>query len=198
MYKKSELSMNHGLIVSKEGDIILPDGLKIVEDDEQTPMISISNANAHNHVVQANYVGNDVLRLLVMSMSNTAFSADANNVVSLTLEANAETLGQKVISIENVRLVNVDSRTESLAPNTQAIVDIVDDLTGIQPMASVKGTRIRVEGHDIVVTAESDGVIRLISTDGKQRIFQIRAGEQRFPVSQSGVYVIEGRKIIIK
>lgn len=25
MYKKSELSMNHGLIVSKEGDIILPD-----------------------------------------------------------------------------------------------------------------------------------------------------------------------------
>ena len=164
----------------------------------QIPAVSISNANAHNHFVQANYVGNDVLRLLVMSMSNIAFSADANNVVSLMLEANAETLGQKVINIENVRLVNVDSRTESLAPNTQAIVDIVDDLTGIQPMASVKGTKIRVEDHDIVVTAESDGVIRLTSTDGRQRMIQVRAGEQRFSVSQSGVYVIEGRKIIIK
>ena len=189
---------NTGQYTAFQCDIILPDGLKVAEDDEQVPMISISNANAHNHFVQANYVGNDVLRLLVMSMSNIAFSADANNVVSLMLEANAETLGQKVINIENVRLVNVDSRTESLAPNTQAIVDIVDDLTGIQPMASVKGTKIRVEDHDIVVTAESDGVIRLTSTDGRQRMIQVRAGEQRFSVSQSGVYVIEGRKIIIK
>ena len=189
---------NTGQYTAFQCDIILPEGLKIAEDDEQAPMISISNANAHNHVVQANYVGNDVLRLLVMSMSNTAFSADANNVVSLTLEANAETLGQKVINIENVRLVNVDSRTESLAPNTQATVDIVDGLTGIQPMAAVKGTKIRVEGHDIVVTAESDGVVRLTSTDGKQRMLQVRAGEQRFSVSQSGVYVIEGRKIVIK
>ena len=178
-------------------DIVMPEGLTIAEDEQQIPMVSINNENAQSHIVQANYVSSGALRLLVMSMNNNAFGNNGNDVVSLTIKANAATLGQKVINIENVRLVNVENRTESEAPDTQTIVDIVDTPEGIQQIA-VNGVQIRVEGQDLVIVAERDGVLRLTSMDGKQRILQVKAGEQRFPINQAGVYVIENRKVMIK
>lgn len=189
---------NTGHYTAFQCDIVLPEGLTIAENEQQVPMISISSANAQDHIVQANYVGSGALRLLVMSMNNTAFATNANDVVTLTFEANAETLGQKVINIENVRLVDVESRTESEAPDTQATVEIVDTPSGIQQMVAINDFKIRVEGHELVVVAEADGVLRLTSMDGKQRMLQVKAGEQRFTINQAGVYAIENRKIMIK
>ena len=189
---------NTGHYTAFQCDIVLPEGLTIAENEQQVPMISISSANAQDHIVQANYIGSGALRLLVMSMNNTAFATNANDVVTLTFEANAETLGQKVINIENVRLVDVESRTESEAPDTQATVEIVDTPSGIQQMVAINNFKIRVEGHELVVVAEADGVLRLTSMDGKQRMLQVKAGEQRFTINQAGVYAIENRKIMIK
>ena len=189
---------NTGHYTAFQCDIVLPEGLTIAENEQQVPMISISSANAQDHIVQANYIGSGALRLLVMSMNNTAFATNANDVVTLTFEANAETLGQKVINIENVRLVDVESRTESEAPDTQATVEIVDTPSGIQQMVAINDFKIRVEGHELVVVAEADGVLRLTSMDGKQRMLQVKAGEQRFTINQAGVYAIENRKIMIK
>ena len=189
---------NTGHYTAFQCDIVLPEGLTIAENEQQVPMISISSSNAQDHIVQANYVGSGALRLLVMSMNNTAFATNANDVVTLTFEANAETLGQKVINIENVRLVDVESRTESEAPDTQATVEIVDTPSGIQQMVAINDFKIRVEGHELVVVAEADGVLRLTSMDGKQRMLQVKAGEQRFTINQAGVYAIENRKFMIK
>ena len=189
---------NTGQYTAFQCDIIMPEGLTIAEDEQQMPKVSINSNNAQNHIVQANYVSSGALRLLVMSMNNKAFGNNGNDVVSLTIEANAATLGQKVINIENVRLVDVENRIESEAPDTQTTVDIVDAPTGIQHMLAVNGVQIRVEGHDLVVVAERDGVLRLTSMDGKQRLLQVKAGEQRFPINQAGVYVIENRKVMIK
>ena len=189
---------NTGHYTAFQCDIVLPEGLTIAENEQQVPMISISSANAQDHIVQANYIGSGALRLLVMSMNNTAFATNANDVVTLTFEANAATLGQKVINIENVRLVDVESRTESEAPDTQATVEIVDTPSGIQQMVAINDFKIRVEGHELVVVAEADGVLRLTSMDGKQRMLQVKAGEQRFTINQAGVYAIENRKIMIK
>ena len=188
---------NTGQYTAFQCDIVMPEGLKIAENEQQMPKISLNSANAQNHFIKTNYISNDVLRVLVMSMNNTAFAAGASDVVSLTVEANAETLGEKVINIENVRLVNAGNRTESEAANTQTTVDVLES-SGIQQLAAVKGLQIRVEGHDLVVTAESDGVLRLTSIDGNTRMLQVKTGEQRFFINQPGVYVIEGRKIVIK
>ena len=189
---------NTGNYTAFQCDIVLPEGLTIAENEQQVPMISISSANAQDHIVQANYIGSGALRLLVMSMNNTAFATNANDVVTLTFEANAATLGQKVINIENVRLVDVESRTESEAPDTQATVEIVDTPSGIHQMVAINNFKIRVEGHELIVVAETDGVLRLTSMDGKQRLLQVKAGEQRFTINQAGVYAIENRKLMIK
>ena len=84
------------------------------------------------------------------------------------------------------------------APDTQATVEIVDTPSGIQQMVAINDFKIRVEGHELVVVAETDGVLRLTSMDGKQRMLQVKAGEQRFTINQAGVYAIENRKIMIK
>ena len=187
---------NTGHYTAFQCDIVLPEGLTIAENEQQLPMISVSSANAQNHIVSANYISSGALRLLVMSMNNTAFATNDNDVVTLTFEADNE-LGQKVINIENVRLVDVENRIESEGPNTQTTVNIVDESTGIQQMV-VNGLKIRVEGHELIVVAENDGILRLTSMDGKQRLLPVKAGEQRFSISQSGIYAIENRKIIIK
>ena len=177
-------------------DIVMPEGLTIAEDEQQMPKINISSANAKNHIVQANYVSSGALRLLVMSMNNSAFSANANNIVSLTIEANSETLGEKVISIENVRLVDVGSRTESEVASTQTKVNIVDAATDISNMAY--GMKVNVKDHDIIVIANADAVLRLVGVDGRQRVLRVKAGTNTFFIPQSGIYMLQGRKIVIK
>ena len=73
-----------------------------------------------------------------------------------------------------------------------------DYSVAIQQMVAINDFKIRVEGHELVVVAETDGVLRLTSMDGKQRMLQVKAGEQRFTINQAGVYAIENRKIMIK
>ena len=188
---------NTGLYTAFQCDIVLPEGLTVAENDQHAPMVNISSANAQNHIVQANYIGNGALRLLVMSMSNQPFAGNDNDVVSLTIEAGGET-GQKVISIENVRLVNVENRTESTATSTQATVDIVDAATGISQAAQGDDLKVSVNGHEIIVQANGDASLRLVSADGKQRVLKVSAGTNSFLIPQSGVYVLQGRKIVIK
>ena len=188
---------NTGHYIAFQCDIILPEGLTVAMNDQQQPMVSISSANAQSHVVQASIVSSGALRLLVMSMSNSPFAA-ANEVATLTIEANASDLGQKVIEIQNVRLVNVDDRTESLAPDTQAIVDIVNEVTNAKGIALGKNMKVSIEGHDLVIVADADAILTLVAVDGTQRVLKVKAGTNRFFVRQSGMYILQGRKIMIK
>ena len=186
---------NTELYTAFQCDIVLPEGLTVAEDDDNIPMVRICGANANNHIVQTNYVSSGALRLLVMSMNNSPFEANANNVVNLTLEANAATLGQKVINIDNVRLVNAESRLETVAASTQATVDIVDETTSINNMA---GMKLSINDHVMTVIANADTTLRLVSVDGKQRVLTVKAGTNSFFIPQSGIYMLQGRKIVIK
>jgi hypothetical protein len=189
---------NTGQYTAFQCDIVLPEGLTIAENEQHIPMVNISSANAQNHIVQANYVSSGALRLLVMSLNNSAFAANGNDVVNLTIEANSETLGQKIINIENVRLVDVESHTESQAASTQATVDIVDASTDINNMAYGVDMKVSVNEHEITVIANADAVLRLVGVDGKQRTLKVKAGSNSFYIPQSGVYMLQGRKIVIK
>ena len=186
---------NTELYTAFQCDIVLPEGLTVAEDDDNMPMVSICGANANNHIVQTNYVSNGALRLLVMSMNNSPFKANVNNVVNLTLEANAAIPGQKVINIDNVRLVNAESRLETVAASTQATVDIVEETTNINSMA---GLKVSINNHVITVIANADTTLRLVSVDGKQRVLTVKAGTNSFFIPQSGIYMLQGRKIVIK
>ena len=189
---------NTGQYTAFQCDIVLPEGLTIAENEQHIPMVNISSANAQNHIVQANYVSSGALRLLVMSLNNSAFAANGNDVVNLTIEANSETLGQKIINIENVRLVDVESHTESQAASTQATVDIVDASTDINNMAYGVDMKVSVNEHEITVIANADAVLRLVGVDGKQRTLKVKVGSNSFYIPQSGVYMLQGRKIVIK
>lgn len=189
---------NKDQYIAFQCDIMLPEGLTAATNEKQVPMVNVCGANAQTHVVQADYIGSGALRLIVMSMSNSAFAADDNNVVSLTVEANSNVLGQKDIDIQNVRLVSVADHTESVVPDTRATINIVDPATGFNSIASGKNLQVTVEGREIVIVSDSDTTVTLAALGGTYRTLQVKAGENRFVIEQPGVYVLQGRKIIIK
>ena len=55
-----------------------------------------------------------------------------------------------------------------------------------------------VEGREIVIVSDSDTTVTLAALGGTYRTLQVKAGENRFVIEQPGVYVLQGRKIIIK
>ena len=189
---------NKDQYIAFQCDIMLPEGLTAATNEKQVPMVNVCGADAQTHVVQADYIGSGALRLIVMSMSNSAFAADDNNVVSLTVEANSNVLGQKDIDIQNVRLVSVADHTESVVPDTRATINIVDPATGFNSIASGKNLQVTVDGREIVVISDTGAVINLVHMNGTQRILKVNVGENRFHVDQPGVYVIQGQKIMIK
>ena len=189
---------NKNQYIAFQCDIMLPEGLTAATNEKQVPMVNVCGADAQTHVVQADYIGSGALRLIVMSMSNSAFAADDNNVVSLTVEANSNVLGQKDIDIQNVRLVSVADHTESVVPDTRATINIVDPATGFNSIASGKNLQVTVEGREIVIVSDSDTTVTLAALGGTYRTLQVKAGENRFVIEQPGVYVLQGRKIIIK
>ena len=109
-------------------DVVLPEGMTFAMNDQSSPTVSLGSANAQSHIIQANDIGNNGIRIVVMSMSNVAFSSE-NAVVNITVNADANEVGQKIVIIKNVRLVNVDQRTEFEAPTTQTTANIVEKRT---------------------------------------------------------------------
>jgi hypothetical protein len=49
-----------------------------------------------------------------------------------------------------------------------------------------------------VIVSDSDTTVTLAALGGTYRTLQVKAGENRFVIEQPGVYVLQGRKIIIK
>lgn len=189
---------NKDQYIAFQCDIMLPEGLTAATNEKQALMVNVCGADAQTHVVQADYIGSGALRLIVMSMSNSAFADDDNIVVGLTVEANSNVLGQKDIDIQNVRLVSVADHTESVVPDTRATINIVDPATGFNSIASGKNLQVTVEGREIVIVSDSDTAVTLAALGGTYRTLQVKAGENRFVIDQPGVYVLQGRKIIIK
>ena len=54
------------------------------------------------------------------------------------------------------------------------------------------------EGREIIINAPKSMTTQLISVDGKSRTLQLQKGENRIFVETPGVYVIRGKKFIIK
>lgn len=179
-------------------DIMLPEGLTVATNEQQAPMVNVNGANADSHVVLADYVSSGALRLVVMSMNNSTFASGEEDVVSLTIEANPDVLGQQTIDVQNVRLVSVADRQECEAPDTRATIQIVEPSTGFDGIATGNNMQVTVDGREIVIISDTDAVINLVRMNGTQRILNVNAGENRFYVDQPGVYVIQGHKIMVK
>ena len=187
---------NAAEFIAFQCDVYLPAGMTIARNENDGLMIGLSGDVNSNHIISANLLENGVVRMVVMSPQNEAIDLANNNIVNLTVMTDDAMIDGSVIDIRDIRLVR-GNNSEYLAPDASASV-YFGDPTGISNTLAYKELKIRVEGHDIIVGAPSDTVLRLTSVNGISKNLQVHAGENRFHVETSGVYVINGKKFVIK
>ena len=178
-------------------DLQLPEGISIIQDNQANPIVTFTDSQENGHVLSAKSISDNTLRFVVYSMQNKAFADSNDGVIKLTLTAaDGITPGLADITLTNARLVNVDNRKEFSAPDTQTLVSITEP-TGINTI-SAEELQIAVDGRILIIDSTKDMTTNLISIDGKTQLLRIHSGKNRINVENSGIYVICGKKLIIK
>lgn len=178
-------------------DVVLPEGIHIARDAEGHMQVALAGCKTASHVVSAESINETTVRIIAYSMQNTAFKETEGSVLNIVLEADEQApYGDVEISIQDVRLVKASDRKEYAAPSTSALLTItkVDDINSL----AGNDLQIRVDGRQLTIFAAEPTTAYMTAIDGKARLLRLEAGENRFYVEAAGVYVICGKKYIIK
>ena len=120
---------NHSLYTALQCDIVLPEGL-LFADNQSSGIVTLSEANRQTHLVETSSLSNGALRVVIMSMSNSALTG-SNPIANFEVQAAGDVVGQKTIEIQNVRIVSVRNRAEYTVENTQTTVNVLEARTVI-------------------------------------------------------------------
>ena len=118
-------------------DLFLPEGLTLTKDEQGEPIMSLCGNNAQSHIIESNVLTNGGIRIVVMSMSNVAFTPE-NAIANITIDVSSDAVGQKTIRTENARLVSVGDRTELDVSDTQSTANVVEQKTTITAKNSTR------------------------------------------------------------
>lgn len=178
-------------------DVVLPEGIHIARDAEGHMQVALAGCKTASHVVSAESINETTVRIIAYSMQNTAFKETEGSVLNIVLEADEQApYGDVEISVQDVRLVKASDRKEYAAPSTSALLTItkVDDINSL----AGNDLQIRADGRQLTIFAAEPTTAYMTAIDGKARLLRLEAGENRFYVEAAGVYVICGKKYIIK
>ena len=84
-----------------------------------------------------------------------------------------------------------------MVPDVMSQVVVVDPTT-IDEQFMAGSPKVHVEGHHLYLEAKEAKTMRLVSANGVVRVLHLQPGQNRIFVEVSGVYMLEGRKIVIK
>ncbi|WP_288287224.1 MBG domain-containing protein [uncultured Prevotella sp.] len=107
-------------------DIFLPTGLTLGQNTQGLPLVTLNSANTKTHLTESSYLSNGGIRIVVMSMSNKAFSFNSDALANIIILASSEAVGQQNIRIENVRLVTAGTRIELTAQSSQVTANVME------------------------------------------------------------------------
>ena len=65
---------NHPLYTALQCDIVLPEGLSFAVSNQSSGIVTLSEANRQTHLVETSTLNNGALRVVIMSMSNSALT----------------------------------------------------------------------------------------------------------------------------
>ncbi|MBR2244763.1 MAG: leucine-rich repeat protein [Prevotella sp.] len=156
-------------------DVYLPEGMIVARNDNGKLLVGLADGITSNHVVSANMLDNGVLRVVLMSPQNESIKLLENSIINLTVETDEGMTDNRVIDIRDIRFVRNIGNSEYLAPDASATVTF-GDVTGIEG--------IQTEG-------ETFDVYNL-------RGQKVRTNVTNFNGLQKGVYIVNGKKVMVK
>lgn len=168
-------------------DVAVSDGLKVGR-------ISLADGVSDGHSVAL--AGHDGFVRAVSYGSTPYLAGNDGTLALITLEAEAGVrAGEYDVTLTNVMASDADGNLYRLA--NRHITVAYSPTTGLHRMAG-DGLAISVEGHTVTITSASDTVITFSDMRGISRRIEINAGVNVMTVDTEGIYVIEGRKIVIQ
>ncbi len=113
-----------------QADIILPDGLTVaMEDDEY--IFDLTERKTRTHTVSSNLLSSGAIRILIASPKKTVFTGNSGALVTFDIIADANLVGPKVITLNNVIASETNSTTHAL-PVTACSVTVVKSAESLE------------------------------------------------------------------
>ncbi|MBP3775822.1 MAG: leucine-rich repeat protein [Prevotella sp.] len=156
-------------------DVYLPEGMTVARNDNGKLMVGLADGITSNHVVSANMLNNGAMRVVVMSPQNESIKLLENGIINLTVETDEGMTDSSMIDIRDIRFVRNIGNSEYLAPDASATVTF-GDVTGID------GIQVEGEAFDVY----------------NLRGQKVRSNVTNFNGLQKGVYIVNGKKVMIK
>ena len=178
-------------------DIYLPEGLHVVTDTYGNPAVSLGSRKAASHVISSAEVENGSIRVIAVSMNNDSFTETEGTLFSITVEAESDVTGFDTVNLRGVRLVANGGYEEYLAPNTSAIVSYVGEGTNLENSESSEDLIIYSIGQQLFIESPCATTKYLVAVDGKNMLLNILPGKNSFYIDNKGVYVVDGKKVVI-
>ena len=113
-----------------QADIMLPDGLTVaMEDDEY--IFGLTERKTRTHTVSSNLLSSGAIRILIASPRKTVFTGNSGALVTFDIIADANLVGPKVITLNNVIASETSSTTHAL-PVTACSVTVVKSAESLE------------------------------------------------------------------
>lgn len=169
-------------------DVTVSDGLRVSD-------VALTDGVADGHTVTLAAHDGGLVRAL--SYATTPYlTADDKALARIMLEAEADAgAGEYDVDVTNVMASDADGNLYRLAD--RHITVAYDPTSGLRRVAA-DGLEISVEGYVVTIVSPADTVVTFTDMRGMSRRIGINEGVNVMTVDTAGVYVIEGRKIIIR
>ncbi len=173
---------NESRFTGVQFDVLSPDGLAV------TSVTLRHTGQGHS---AANYrFADGALRM--MAYGTGEFPANEAIAAIHTAADQMSAVSQRIV-LTNVLASDYDGNLYRM-PDCEVNVSPLSGL--VEP--SAEGISIAVDGHVLVITSSTDAVVLMSDIRGIFRQLDIKAGENRFVVPASGVYIVNGQKIVIR
>ncbi len=171
-----------GSFTGVQFDVVLPEGMSIARIE-----------SADNHSVMNRRL-NDVTR--VMSYSTETYGSVDEVFATLSLQADGSlAAGEYELTLANVMASDFDGNLYSFE-NGKARVAYSPQSGLSTPGADT--LHILTEGHKVIIISPADMIVTLTDLHGISRRIELHSGRNEMTIATSGVYVIDGQKIIIR
>ncbi len=169
----------------------LPEKLKIKINPGDTKISKIT-ATAKN----ALGVMESVWTATASDVPNNQFSEFEFNLADW---CDPEDIAVYPITLEKLRLTTSGSvankEYEIIVSNFEAVYNYKQG--GIEENVVENGLKVYAANGEIVVNAEEETVVYVASVDGRYRTYKVSAGETRLTGFDHGIYIINGKKVIL-
>jgi hypothetical protein len=176
------LTAENNWFTALQFDITLPDGVSLTEEGV--------NSVSTEHMCWFMQREDDSYRVICSSMTNTQLKEGV--VLRLRLDTKRGLHG--LVTMNNIVLADVKAKRHESAP----VGISIDNQTGIE-IAGNTNTSVSVSGRSMVLTSSCDQTIQIVSINGVTVAeVKLAQGEKTTIQLPTGIYLVDGKKIIIK